>query len=101
MGKFQIEQCGQIEGLYLIQPTVFGDNRGYFMETYNYNEFKELGLWQTLRCLTAHLHQIFTIFIWLAKTLFLKIVEHIRDSVITYISSFITVKPDKITDSVL
>lgn len=44
MGKFQIEQCGQIEGLYLIQPTVFGDNRGYFMETYNYNEFKELGL---------------------------------------------------------
>ena len=32
MGKFQIEQCGQIEGLYLIQPTVFGDNRGYFME---------------------------------------------------------------------
>ena len=44
MGKFQIEQCGQIEGLYLIQPTVFVDNRGYFMETYNYNEFKELGL---------------------------------------------------------
>lgn len=44
MGKFQIEQCGQIEGLYLIQPTVFGDNRGYFMETYNYNAFKELGL---------------------------------------------------------
>lgn len=44
MGKFQIEQCGQIEGLYLIQPTVFGDNRGYFMETYNHNEFKELGL---------------------------------------------------------
>ena len=28
----------------MIQPTVFGDNRGYFMETYNYNEFKELGL---------------------------------------------------------
>mgnify|MGYP000401832457 CR=1 FL=1 len=43
MGKFQIEKCEDIEGLYLIQPTVFGDSRGYFMETYNYEEFKELG----------------------------------------------------------
>ena len=41
MGKFQIEKCGEIDGLYLIQPTVFGDSRGYFMETYNYEEFKE------------------------------------------------------------
>ena len=38
MGKFQIEKCEDIEGLYLIQPTVFGDSRGYFMETYNYEE---------------------------------------------------------------
>lgn len=44
MGKFQFEKCGNIEGLYLIQPTVFGDARGYFMETYNYKEFKEAGL---------------------------------------------------------
>lgn len=44
MGKFQIEKCKDIEGLYLIQPTVFGDSRGYFLETYNYNDFKELGL---------------------------------------------------------
>ena len=44
MGKFQIEKCEDIEGLYLIQPTVFGDSRGYFMETYNYEEFKEAGL---------------------------------------------------------
>ena len=44
MGKFQIEKCGEIDGLYLIQPTVFGDSRGYFMETYNYEEFKEAGL---------------------------------------------------------
>ena len=44
MGKFQIEQCGQIEGLYLIQPTVFGDNRGYFMETYNKKDMNEAGL---------------------------------------------------------
>jgi len=34
----------EIEGLYVIEPTVFGDNRGYFMETYNYKEFKEAGL---------------------------------------------------------
>ena len=33
-----------IEGLYVIEPTVHGDNRGYFMETYNYNDMKEAGL---------------------------------------------------------
>lgn len=33
-----------IKGLYIIEPQVFGDHRGYFMETYNYNEFKEAGL---------------------------------------------------------
>lgn len=44
MGKFQFEKCGDFEGLYLIQPGVFGDARGYFMETYNYNDFKEAGL---------------------------------------------------------
>lgn len=44
MGNFTFEKCGDIEGLYLIQPKVFGDNRGYFMETYNYNDFREAGL---------------------------------------------------------
>lgn len=44
MGKFIFEKCGGIDGLYLIQPAVFGDNRGYFMETYNYEDFKEAGL---------------------------------------------------------
>ena len=44
MGKFQIEKCGEIDGLYLIQPTVFGDSRGYFMETYNYNDYKAAGI---------------------------------------------------------
>lgn len=44
MGKFIFEKCGGIEGLYLIQPSVFGDSRGYFMETYNYNDFKAAGL---------------------------------------------------------
>lgn len=33
-----------IEDLYVIEPKVFGDNRGYFMETYNYEEFKAAGL---------------------------------------------------------
>ena len=28
----------------VIEPTVFGDSRGYFMETYNYNDFKEAGI---------------------------------------------------------
>ena len=34
----------EIEGVYVINPKVFGDNRGYFMETYNEKEFKENGL---------------------------------------------------------
>ncbi len=34
MGKFKFIETG-IEGLYVVEPTVFGDNRGYFMETYN------------------------------------------------------------------
>ena len=33
-----------IEGVYVIEPKVFGDNRGYFMETYNEKAFKEAGL---------------------------------------------------------
>lgn len=34
MGKFKFTETG-IKDLYVIEPTVFGDNRGYFMETYN------------------------------------------------------------------
>lgn len=34
----------EIDGVYIIEPKVFGDNRGYFMETYNENEFKSSGL---------------------------------------------------------
>jgi dTDP-4-dehydrorhamnose 3,5-epimerase len=33
-----------IEGVYIIEPTVFGDERGYFMETYHKEEFKKAGL---------------------------------------------------------
>ncbi|MEG0378167.1 MAG: dTDP-4-dehydrorhamnose 3,5-epimerase, partial [Eubacterium sp.] len=34
----------QIEGLVIINPAVFGDERGYFMETYNKEEFEKAGL---------------------------------------------------------
>ena len=43
MGKITVETC-EIEGLKIITPAVFGDERGYFMETYNYNDFKEAGI---------------------------------------------------------
>lgn len=33
-----------IDGVYVIEPAVHGDNRGYFMETYNLNDMKEFGL---------------------------------------------------------
>jgi dTDP-4-dehydrorhamnose 3,5-epimerase len=33
-----------IEGVYIIEPKVFGDNRGYFMETYSEHDFFEAGL---------------------------------------------------------
>ena len=39
MGKITVETC-HIEGLKVITPTVFGDERGYFMETYNYNDYR-------------------------------------------------------------
>lgn len=43
MGKIKVTPCG-IKGLYVIEPTVFHDERGYFMETYNQNDFREAGL---------------------------------------------------------
>lgn len=33
-----------IEGVQIVEPTVFGDNRGYFMETYEKNEFIQAGI---------------------------------------------------------
>ena len=45
MGKIKVaENCNGIQGLRVIEPTVFGDARGYFMETYNYNDFAEAGI---------------------------------------------------------
>lgn len=43
MGKFNFIPTG-IEGLYVIESTIFADERGYFMETYNYRDFFEFGL---------------------------------------------------------
>ena len=43
MGKIKVTTC-EIEGLKVIEPTVFGDERGYFMETYNYNDYREAGI---------------------------------------------------------
>ena len=43
MGKITVETC-EIEGLKIITPAVYGDARGYFMETYQYQDFKEAGI---------------------------------------------------------
>jgi dTDP-4-dehydrorhamnose 3,5-epimerase len=43
MAKFKFTGSS-IEGVYVIEPSIFGDNRGYFMETYNYNEFVAAGI---------------------------------------------------------
>lgn len=45
MGQITVKKnVGGIEGLCLIEPTVHGDSRGYFMETYNKNDMVEAGL---------------------------------------------------------
>ena len=45
MSKIKVEKdVGGIEGLWVIEPTVYGDNRGYFMETYNKKEMENNGL---------------------------------------------------------
>lgn len=43
MGKFKFNSTA-IEGVYVVEPQVFGDERGYFMETYSYEEFAAAGL---------------------------------------------------------
>ena len=43
MGKFKREETG-IEGLCVIVPKVFNDERGYFLETYNKRDFEDIGL---------------------------------------------------------
>lgn len=43
MGQIKVTKA-PIEGLYVIEPTVHTDSRGYFMETYNQREMQEAGL---------------------------------------------------------
>lgn len=43
MGQFNFIKTS-IEGLMIIEPKVFGDHRGYFLETYNENDFVQAGL---------------------------------------------------------
>ena len=43
MGQIQVTKC-PIEGLYIIEPKVHGDSRGYFVETYNQRDMQEAGL---------------------------------------------------------
>ena len=43
MGQITVETC-EIEGLKVITPAVHGDSRGYFMETYQYEDFKAAGI---------------------------------------------------------
>ena len=43
MGQIKVTHT-DIPGLLIIEPTVHGDHRGYFMETYNENDMKEAGV---------------------------------------------------------
>lgn len=43
MGQIKVTKV-PIEGLYVIEPMVHGDSRGYFMETYNQKDMNEAGL---------------------------------------------------------
>lgn len=43
MGKITVETCEK-EGVKVITPQVFYDERGYFMETYQENDFKAAGI---------------------------------------------------------
>lgn len=43
MGQFTFAKTN-IDGIMIVEPKIFGDDRGYFMETYNYNDFKRARL---------------------------------------------------------
>lgn len=45
MGQIKVEKnAGGIEGLCVIEPKVFCDSRGYFVETYNKQDMVAKGL---------------------------------------------------------
>ena len=41
--KFKKIETG-VKDLFIIEPQIFEDTRGFFLESYNYNDFKELGI---------------------------------------------------------
>jgi dTDP-4-dehydrorhamnose 3,5-epimerase len=43
MAEFKVTKT-KLEGVLIIEPQVFGDERGFFMETYNQEEFKKIGI---------------------------------------------------------
>ncbi len=43
MSKFKFDET-EIKGLYIIESTVFNDERGFFIEAYNEKEFSQVGL---------------------------------------------------------
>lgn len=43
MGNFKFIET-KIKDLYIIEPEVFGDDRGYFLESYNKRDFKKFGI---------------------------------------------------------
>ncbi|RMA93324.1 dTDP-4-dehydrorhamnose 3,5-epimerase [Hydrogenothermus marinus] len=43
MGKFKKLET-KLKGVYILEPTVFKDHRGFFMESYNKKDFEEIGL---------------------------------------------------------
>lgn len=43
MGKFQFTET-TLPGVFVIEPTVFGDDRGYFLETFQKEEFAAAGI---------------------------------------------------------
>lgn len=62
MGQIKVTKA-PIEGLYVIEPTVHGDSRGYFVETYNQNDMHEAGLdldwiWYSCRTISPCLQKV-------------------------------------------
>ena len=35
-----------LQGIYIIEPLVFGDDRGFFLESYNKSEFEKIGIFE-------------------------------------------------------
>ena len=43
MGNFNFIKT-EIDGVLIVEPTLYGDHRGYFMETYKESDFREAGI---------------------------------------------------------